>query len=41
MTSFAILLILIGIFVIINASSFKDVVFGNAKISFINPKSAA
>lgn len=41
MNSFAILLILAGIFVIVNAASFRDVVFGKAQINFMNPKSAA
>jgi hypothetical protein len=29
---------LIGVFIVINASSFKDVVGGKARFSFINPK---
>lgn len=41
MTSFAILLILFGVFVIINSGSLKDVMFGKAQVNFINPKSAA
>lgn len=39
MTSFAILLLLFGIFIIINAASFRDVVFGKKQFNFINPKS--
>lgn len=40
MTSFAILLLIIGIFVIINAASFRDVLFGKLQFGFINPKAA-
>lgn len=39
MTSFAILLIIVGIFVLINASSFRDVIFGTKEFNFTNPKS--
>lgn len=40
MSSFGLLLMLIGIFIIINAKQFRDVLFGDVQFNFINPKSA-
>lgn len=35
------LLLLAGIFVVVNSGSFRDVVMGKASFGFLNPKSVA
>lgn len=39
MTSFAILLMLIGIFVVLNSGNFTNIIFGKVQLNFVNPKS--
>lgn len=41
MTSTGILLIIIGLFVVINSGSFRDIVAGKASFGFLNPKQSA
>ena len=38
MRNTGILLFLAGIYIIVNAGSFRDLVFGKAKIGFLTPK---
>lgn len=41
MRNTGILLFLVGIFMVINAGSFRDLVFGKATISFLNPRTGS
>lgn len=41
MRNTGILLFLAGIYIVINSGSLRDLVFGKATISFLNPKDAA
>lgn len=40
MRNTGILIFLVGIYVIINSGSFRDVLLGKASVSFLNPKAA-
>jgi hypothetical protein len=41
MRNTGILLLIVGAYIAINAGSFRDLVFGKAKLGFINPKDAS
>lgn len=41
MKNFGIVLLLVGIFIFLNATNFRDVILGKAKLQFVNPKTNA